>query len=284
MPRCSFCIRLDFKCDFLGEQEWDDGDCTECINAGSPCDVTVALADRDETEIPKEVDWEVISQNKELIDKQEAEAMATILRLQQERRVWVAREKNLSDWSIRFLDELAKEEREEKERLKREEKERLKGKEKERLKEGKGKEPTPAPVELMTVNPDEDVNPHHLHRTSCYKKVEGYRGRRLACGSETIAELASREREERSSPYHMRISGTCHGKTIPYRGPRMIGRLLHQSSLVRAERAARRLMNASFLGDTSLFEDEESTSEETEKEIVRGSNDTAETMVVALVN
>ncbi|CAG8982863.1 hypothetical protein HYALB_00014094 [Hymenoscyphus albidus] len=94
--------------------------CSACARQGKSCDY------RERNRMPSLSDWASIEKQKAHLDSQEEEAMAKILRLRQQKRLLLEREKKMIAAGLNSLDELdAAEELEKKEKEKEEEKERI---------------------------------------------------------------------------------------------------------------------------------------------------------------
>lgn len=112
MSPCSRCKKQNRKCVVDPEQSTR---CAECIRQKCSCD---ALQDDWERNVPRMSDWDAIEKQKALLEEQEEEAMAKILRLRKQKKFLVRREAEMSRRGLKFLDEL--DAAEEKERVEKE--------------------------------------------------------------------------------------------------------------------------------------------------------------------
>ena len=104
---CSCCRKQNRKCVVDNERS---ARCAECVRRKLSCDV---LVDDWERNVPRLSDWESIEKQKALLEEQEEEAMAKILRLRKQKKFLVRREAEMAKRGLKFLDELdAAEERE----------------------------------------------------------------------------------------------------------------------------------------------------------------------------
>ena len=115
MPPCSRCEKKELKC-IVSD---DSKRCNECVRTNARCDAGG----------PSAVEWEKLEREERRLQEEEEEAMAKILRLRKQQRLFRSRAKDMLRRGLKTMDEL--DEAEEKER-----------------KEAEAKEPAPS-----TTNP-----------------------------------------------------------------------------------------------------------------------------------